>query len=448
MAEEAPEKRFDTNINIENHDILNVAGFPSLKSKLEEIDNAPLEEAELPSAFKALAGLNMRAAFLQFLGLQNGGNNPNVKPILLIFIGDSNTYGFQDTSTSYPKRLDDAYGSNYVIVNKGVNGNNSANILTRVVADVDSLFDTEVYSDCYAFLLIGTNDGSQGVPLETTVGNIETFITGRQAKGINVGLLTYFCSNRTEYQPFLDALNPRIKALATQYNTLIVDAAAESVLANPNDGKYFKDGLHLTPLGYSYVARDVKTVLDAALALKGITVPDYDFGLTTSVPTTPTTPSTGSGSPIAWVNLAYSTQVDSLTLTMVGGGNATTQAYIPKRTDYFFEITVTQNSRDYIIGFAPDYASQFDFNNWRTSIHFSTNQFRPHGGLPGTGESFTQVVPGDVIRLQQENDKVVYYLNGQPKYTYTDVNRPVDSQRINVAILGGNAEVVARQNAY
>ncbi len=104
------------------------------------------------------------------------------RPVIVAF-GDSLTSGPglkpEQTYTSLLQERVAADGYNYRVVNAGVDGDTSAEALSR--------FDAALVPETKILLLaIGANDGLRGVPVATVERNLATMIERAQARGIRV----------------------------------------------------------------------------------------------------------------------------------------------------------------------------------------------------------------------------------------------------------------------
>ena len=115
----------------------------------------------------------------------------------ILLIGDSITEGF-DTESLLPE---------FKIINKGISGNNSTDLLKRVRRDVIS------HNPDYIFVLIGTNDLAQGFTNEEIISNIEKIL-----KTIALGLInsTIFVTSILPTRYNDPRPNDRIRALNSQ----------------------------------------------------------------------------------------------------------------------------------------------------------------------------------------------------------------------------------------
>jgi lysophospholipase L1-like esterase len=179
----------------------------------------------------------------------------------IVFFGDSITYRY-DIKESFP---------NHYIVNKGINGNTTQNLLDRIDADIIE------YNPSKVFLLIGVNDLSGNVDKETVVENIkkiiETIEEKRPKAKIYVeSILPINRKRLTEEEYPIDEVltNDLIK----ETNELIKELCKEKDLNYINlydkllddDGnlkeEYTVEGQHLTSEGYEVITNILKEYVD------------------------------------------------------------------------------------------------------------------------------------------------------------------------------------------
>jgi lysophospholipase L1-like esterase len=179
----------------------------------------------------------------------------------IVFFGDSITYRY-DIKESFP---------NHYIVNKGVNGHTTQNLLDRIDTDVIE------YNPSKVFLLIGVNDLSGNIDKETVVENIkkiiETIEEKRPKAKIYVeSILPINRKRLTEEEYPIDEVltNDLIK----ETNKLIKELCKEKDLTYINlydkllddDGnlkeEYTVEGQHLTSEGYEVITNILKEYVD------------------------------------------------------------------------------------------------------------------------------------------------------------------------------------------
>jgi len=190
-----------------------------------------------------------------FLNTQFPGGGVN-----LLCDGDSLTAGYytaNHATDSYPSQLAVLLNTAN-LANEGVAGATSTNVLSHAIPAVMAGVSN------FYLLWIGTNDLLLSTSLATLEGNVSTRIAAVVAAGYTPILFTLphtaytgsptppsnYDSQRLLYNTWLKAnfLN-------------VVDLAADPRLQTPTDTTIYSDGLHMTTLGYSYVAQDAENVL-------------------------------------------------------------------------------------------------------------------------------------------------------------------------------------------
>ena len=131
--------------------------------------------------FLALASVGIAAA----IGMTGCGNEPQQDTVpagsTVIALGDSLTYGYgASTETAYPAILADLSG--WRIINAGVNGDTSADVLARVD-------DITAQNPDLVLIGVGGNDVLQRINPETTRTNLVAIIRALKAADIRVVLI-------------------------------------------------------------------------------------------------------------------------------------------------------------------------------------------------------------------------------------------------------------------
>ena len=156
------------------------------------------------------------------------------------------------------------------VINRGISGQTTAQMLGRFRADVIALRPTVVH------IIAGTNDvaGNTGPSsVDRIVDNITTMIELAKLHGIKVVLGSELPCVQFAFQPHLKPapilaeLNTRLRRLAAEQKVEFVDYFAP--LADPNaafDKRYSDDGLHPTAAGYAVMAPLAKAAVGRALA--------------------------------------------------------------------------------------------------------------------------------------------------------------------------------------
>lgn len=174
-----------------------------------------------------------------------------------LFLGDSITE-FYD--------LDEYYGD-LPVVNSGISGNSTKNILDDMEKRVYQ------YNPSKVFLLIGTNDIHYGTSLEEIVSNIEEIISEirKNRPYAEVYVESIYPVNEdmdgagdrtnTEIMEINEKIEKYCKDKKITYIdmfSLLKDSDSEEVKL---DEDYTKDGLHLSDKGYTVVTKEIKKYL-------------------------------------------------------------------------------------------------------------------------------------------------------------------------------------------
>ena len=176
--------------------------------------------------------------------------------------GDSLTYGTGSGDRNYPQKLQDLLGYTYEIVNEGVAGNTTAQLLARLNTDILDNDDAE-----FVVVWGGINDIYQDISVTTTEANLQAIYTaisdaGAKVISINISPTKSNVDWTAARQTAIDALNAWISGVATDidykvdaYALLEDPATPDTLLASYDSG----DGLHLSQTGYYEVATKVYT---------------------------------------------------------------------------------------------------------------------------------------------------------------------------------------------
>ncbi|PYE38735.1 GDSL-type esterase/lipase family protein [Psychrobacter fozii] len=200
----------------------------------------------LGGRFLALASIGLAAT----IGMTGCGNEPTqtVLPAgsTVVALGDSLTYGYgANTETAYPMVL--AELSKWRIINAGVNGDTSADVLTRVNEITEQSPDL-------VLLGVGGNDVLQRIAPDTTRANIIATIDTLQSKNIDVVLIAEphlstsalfgKASDNPLYEDIAEAED--IPLYSDGWSTILSDDALKSdrIHANAAGYRQFAEGLH------------------------------------------------------------------------------------------------------------------------------------------------------------------------------------------------------------
>lgn len=164
----------------------------------------------------------------------------------VIALGDSLTYGYgASLDAAYPTVL--ANLSQWKVINAGVNGDTSADVLARVD-------DITAQNPDLVLLGVGGNDVLRRIPSETTRANINTTIETLQSENIEVVLIAepYFstsalfgkASDNPIYEEIADA--KKIPLYSGGWSAVLSDNTLKSdrIHANAAGYRQFAEGLH------------------------------------------------------------------------------------------------------------------------------------------------------------------------------------------------------------
>ncbi|MBH0095529.1 arylesterase [Psychrobacter sp. NZS113] len=193
-----------------------------------------------------LASIGFAAA----ISMTGCGNEPTQTALpvgsTVIALGDSLTYGYgASTETAYPTVL--AELSKWQVINAGVNGDTSADVLTRVHEITEQNPDL-------VLLGVGGNDVLQRIAPDTTRANIIATIDTLQSKNIDVVLIAEphlstsalfgKASDNPLYEDIAEAED--IPLYSDGWSTILSDDALKSdrIHANAAGYRQFAEGLH------------------------------------------------------------------------------------------------------------------------------------------------------------------------------------------------------------
>lgn len=203
-----------------------------------------------------------------------------VGPMTWIMLGDSITEGqYSHTNTPSSQNAPPNNYANYdnpfstygfhlqemqgrYILNAGIGGNTTAQMLSRLAADVNKWFP-DICS-----VMGGTNDIITDVPMATIQGNLNSIYNSLVANGTLPVLCTIppiINSTASGKQPAIDTLNTWIRGRAQTENWPLADAyAALSDPANPGKVRAgdYHESVHPTEQGYSRLATAFEPVMD------------------------------------------------------------------------------------------------------------------------------------------------------------------------------------------
>jgi lysophospholipase L1-like esterase len=187
---------------------------------------SPLGRALMPKLLRG--GQDMRASQFAIL---------DARPGRVVMLGDSITEGgiWQEWFPAHP------------VVNRGIGGETSADLLRRL--------DSAIHAPAAVFLLIGTNDLTQGVPLAQIAANVAALLDEIEHRIPGTPVVVQSVLPRTaRFRDDLRLLNHSYRALVdtrgdhVEYLDLWPALADEHGLLRP---AYTGDRLHLTGQGYA-----------------------------------------------------------------------------------------------------------------------------------------------------------------------------------------------------
>ncbi|MEF2176058.1 MAG: arylesterase [Candidatus Absconditabacteria bacterium] len=203
-------------------------------------------------------------------GCKNSSNpSPTTKqqiqePTQQFFVlGDSLTAGYRLAfEDSYPAQLEQklqAAGYEIKVINSGESGDTSAGLkdrLNRVTA--------EAKTGDIALIVIGGNDGLQGLPIPDLQQNITNIVTTLQSLGLKViiGGMQLPTNLGESYRNQFANVYPTI---ANQTNSILIPFILTGVAGVPELN--LPDGIHPNPAGQSIIAQ---TIFDTFIANKDI----------------------------------------------------------------------------------------------------------------------------------------------------------------------------------
>jgi acyl-CoA thioesterase I len=172
------------------------------------------------------------------------------RPVIIAF-GDSLTAGYgADTGDSYPDYLQkdlDAKGYHYQVINQGVSGNTTKD-------GVDRLPDALALKPVVAIVAFGGNDGLRGLPITSTLTNLEQIVSTLQKSGVKVvlGGITLPPNYGADY---ILQFNKNYVVLAAKYHVPLLPFLLKDVYGVP--GSMQADGIHATAQGNEQVAKNL-----------------------------------------------------------------------------------------------------------------------------------------------------------------------------------------------
>ena len=193
--------------------------------------------------FLALASIGVAAT----IGMTGCSNEPRQAALpagsTVVALGDSLTYGYgANSETAYPTVL--AELTKWNVINAGVNGDTSADVLARVEDIVKQAPDL-------VLLGVGGNDVLQRIPPDTTRANINATVDVLKSANINVVLIAepYF-STSALFGKASD--NPLYKDITNAQEVPLYSGGWSAILS---DDTLKSDRIHANAAGYRQFAQ-------------------------------------------------------------------------------------------------------------------------------------------------------------------------------------------------
>jgi len=180
------------------------------------------------------------------------------RPVIVAF-GDSLTAGAGvPADGNYPAKLQariDAAGYRYRVINAGVNGETSAQGLSRTPSIV-------VLHPVIAIVEFGANDGLRGMPAEATAQNLLDIVSSLQSTGARVVLAGMQIPPNYGLQ-YTGAFRSIFPVVAKKQKAALIPFFLEGVGGRPSLNQ--EDGIHPTSEGYDIVVENVWKALQPLL---------------------------------------------------------------------------------------------------------------------------------------------------------------------------------------
>lgn len=176
-------------------------------------------------------------------------------PENIVFLGDSIT-NYYDLDKFFP---------NYNVVNSGISGNKTSDILDNMKERVYR------YNPSKVILLIGTNDTARGVDNDTIIKNIKSIVKGIKEVRPQTKIYIESIYPRNDYRPpeevqpneNIKAINVEIKNICKEMNLKYINMY--DILSDDEGNlisEYTKDGVHITDEGYEVITRELEKYIN------------------------------------------------------------------------------------------------------------------------------------------------------------------------------------------
>ena len=372
---------------------------------------------------------------------------------MLVAVGDSITEGFglgaAYQSVCWPPKFAQLASANYgLVVNKGVSGNTTAQMVARI-ADIKTSFNLVDYAGVDVIILGGVNNFGASGTADSVHADYNTLATQFKAVDpakVQVYFLTlpatkgYYTLNGSA------ALDAAVTAKINDNNVFIranasgslsgtgfIDLARRVEMQSPDSTAYFSDGLHPNEAGHGIIADTVRNLLVNSVQ------PTGPILLNATTPPSPTYVENPTEAQLAWVNapmapfpgdpiqilspVSGGTRVQ--TTAYDGGVNAaarTTNAAHEVTTNWVMESEYTvMDNTEWVAG--PSEGDVSAFGNIRYGIYRQSSgnvMFFASGNsaTPTTGGVFGGVVIGNIIRVRVTKTTIYWYLDGVEKASF------------------------------
>lgn len=161
----------------------------------------------------------------------------------VVFVGDS--------ITDYANW--DEIFTQYKVANRGIKSDTSSGVMKR-------LSSVKTSNAKVAFLMIGTNDVTNKIPVQTIVDNIENIVT-ELSPLMDLHIQSVLLTQREERNPTIIELNQDLQELAVDHGINYIDL--NSLLA-PNGSlsdEFTSDGIHINGDAYRLWAQHIQSYM-------------------------------------------------------------------------------------------------------------------------------------------------------------------------------------------